>query len=124
MSDEISRKIAEFFEPKPTFENVTVYCGQRPEWFDEDIWVNSDLYASDGQWWLRTYSSGGVYSEWKPVPYTDPEIVVRLLKWLVEAQPEHRLTLEWIGKLEDHPGWEFELRIAQATIGEIERRSR
>ncbi len=95
MSDEISRKIAEFFEPKPVVRK------------DCDVVGPSEL----GWWYFSDYWNVRI----KPRLYTDPKIVVRLLKWLIE---QHRFY--------DIPSdtKDFELGVAQAVLAEIERRSR
>lgn len=62
-TEELSRLLAEHFEPKPQTRLA-------------------DRFLSELGWWLRRrYDSGG---RWEARKYTDPEICVRLLKWLLD----------------------------------------
>lgn len=83
---EISLKISTFFEPKPGDKG--------------SIYPN---YYSTGGWWksmnckqidVGEYERGG----WQPRHYTDPVIVVQLLKWLIERRFD--VDFSWIRESE------------------------
>ena len=71
--DELSRVIAESFEPPSHFVNT---CRD-----------------SEHGWWRRRYLNGWIV---EPRSFSEPEIVVRLLKWLL-TQPDWQCVIgdEW-----------------------------
>lgn len=85
MSIDISRQIAEHFEPKPEFRLTGL---------------------SPLGWWIA-----GDWTNLQPRSYTDPEIVVRLLKWMIERG----LAVRFVG-----PSLDVELAVAEAVLAEIQ----
>ena len=101
MTDDLSLRIAEFFEPKPEW---------RFQREPDGIYTKSVL----GFWW-----KGNGYTQ-EVTPYTDPAITMRLLKWICEhdmrVAPDERIISSY-----------YEVRspeaIAQAVCAEIDRRN-
>lgn len=70
-NEELSRKIAAYFEPEPKWV---------PRMFGEAVY---DL-PSVGGFWRAALTAEGLKPH--PRPITDPEISMRLLKWLLEKK--------------------------------------
>ena len=66
----LSKGIAEFMEPEPTWPEWTAVIGPENYW-----------QVSDGRFWRGSFSSKG--DDLKPVSITDPAVSMRLLKELL-----------------------------------------
>ena len=107
-SDELSRKLAMHFEPAPR----NLLAGN---------------VSPEGYWRWRPNYANGLKGEWIPRPHTDPEITLRLLKFLLERGKTITMTKAPNGEVyfvgtgepsECHTS--LKLAVAQAAVREIE----
>ena len=75
--EELSQKIAESFEPTPAWK----------DWQDGEthwqFYIRSTMCVSDGGYWEVFRALDEDDATKHPRPYDDPEITVRLLRWLI-----------------------------------------
>ena len=114
MTDDLSLRLAEYFEPKPRASGCP----------DADNYIVAVPFKSLGGWWI--YKPGASYAQDPdPVPYTDPEITVRLLKWLAtgyDFETVFQMLQMAQAAADDGTVDVLELVIAQAVVAEIERK--